>query len=123
MTRNNPDEIEKLYNSLQTAYDSLTNDTLILLAGDFNKKVGKKKEGETSLGSFSKVCLRYKKKDSSLRILKKITLAAKTKIKNKKCVEKKSYIFVQVSFRFWKCIFGSSRLNRRCNNSAVYRCL
>ena len=27
---------------------------LILLAEDFNSKVGKKKEGETSLGSFSK---------------------------------------------------------------------
>ena len=54
LTRNNPDEIDNLYNSLQTVYDSLTNDTLILLAGDFNSKVGKKKEGETNLGSFSK---------------------------------------------------------------------
>ena len=53
-TRNNPDEVDTLYNSLQTAYDSLTNDTLILLSGDFNSKAGKKKEGETSLGSFSK---------------------------------------------------------------------
>ena len=46
LTRNNPDEIDKLYNSLQTAYDSLTNDTLILLSGDFNSKVGKKRKKE-----------------------------------------------------------------------------
>ena len=44
LTRNNPDEIDKLYNSLQIVYDSLTNDTLILLAGYLIQKWEKRKK-------------------------------------------------------------------------------
>ncbi|GFN94789.1 craniofacial development protein 2 [Plakobranchus ocellatus] len=53
-SKNNPDELDKFYNDLQTLIDSLPNNTLIIFAGDFNSKVGKRSGEESCLGNYSR---------------------------------------------------------------------
>ncbi|GFO26877.1 craniofacial development protein 2-like [Plakobranchus ocellatus] len=54
LTKNNPDELDKFYNDLQTLIDSLPNNTIIIFAGDFNSKVGKRSGEEICLGNYSR---------------------------------------------------------------------
>ena len=54
ISKTKPEQLDIYYKDLQTVFDTLTNSTLVILAGDFNAKVGKRKEGENSIGSFPK---------------------------------------------------------------------
>ncbi|GFS08742.1 craniofacial development protein 2-like [Elysia marginata] len=54
LARNKPESLDEYSNDLQTTYNSLTNNTFPILAGDYNSKVGSKKEGKNSIGSYPK---------------------------------------------------------------------
>ncbi|GFR78339.1 craniofacial development protein 2-like [Elysia marginata] len=49
-----PEEFEKFYRDLNNTINSVEKQSFILLAGDFNAKIGKQQQGETSVGKFSK---------------------------------------------------------------------
>lgn len=54
LTKNNPNEADKFYYELQKLLKTIGNNTFIIIAGDFNAKVGQKKEGESCIGTFSR---------------------------------------------------------------------
>ena len=49
-----PEEKDTFYRQLSNTIDDLRNKTELFIAGDFNAKIGKGKEGDTCIGRFSK---------------------------------------------------------------------
>ncbi|GFR84581.1 craniofacial development protein 2 [Elysia marginata] len=50
----NPEELESFYKDLTLTLDSIGKNTILILAGDFNAKIGKRQKGDSCVGSFSK---------------------------------------------------------------------
>ena len=49
-----PDELDSFYKSLNETINCVGKNTILILAGDFNAKIGQKQKRDTCIGSFSK---------------------------------------------------------------------